>query len=307
MPGVGSSSSSIRGRTTTQYKSENGVSIVRLDRTLKKEKKEEDEDIDKKRDKDSSEAPSLSPIDSPSDKPTESPTDDPSDLPSFSPSEAADLLLIELDENSTALDDDSIDIYSGNLTESNASWWNETDDFPMEEESSSTDAPTKSPTESSTDIVTQTQVVMEVENENVDEDLMPCYWRFLTGSYCTNYFNGDVINAHHHQYVVSDGQCHYNDFLGYYRARCAASQPEVGENAQIFLQDVFCSDPDCSSCLQHGIVRPEFYSSHMCNHMHFPATSRNSMEYDFAFEFVGGCFENESCSRIAISGDGSWH
>jgi hypothetical protein len=122
----------------------------------------------------------------------------------------------------------------------------------------------------------------------------------LTASQCTNNVNGDVISAHHHQFLVSDGLCHYHDFFGYYRAKCAAAQWDSGYPARMFLQDVFCSDSTCSSCVQNGVVQPELYTSHMCHYMHFPVTSSNSIEFDAAFEFVGGCFENEMCSRIPL-------
>jgi hypothetical protein len=309
-----SASSSIRGGLRREDTNGDRVQML-VDRYLKKD---EEDDSDNKRDKNDvdSAAPSTFPSDEPSETPSESPTKKPTEWPSETPTEPSDPLVIEADDNVTSIVDDSVDLYAGNLTDVNATevptWWNDTDDFVMMEE---TPAPTlasspENPTPSPTDKATETQVVIEVQEDNEDlmpEDLMPCYWRFLTGNHCTNIVNGDVIDAVHHQFVVSDGQCHYNDFLGYYRARCTAAQPENGNPARIYLQDVFCSDAQCSSCLQNGVVRPELYSSHMCNYLHFPATSRNSVEYDLAFEFVGGCFENESCSRVTIAGDGSSH
>jgi hypothetical protein len=272
------------------------------------------------------------------------PSDMPSYLPSEAPTEETDppSVTMESDNNVTTTTntttdvDDEIDLENMpdvNVTESSAqsnTTDDEDDDFVMIDESQSpTSAPsTNKPTESPTTSATETQVVeddeedvteevnndggetdeeedeKEDENEN-NEDMLPCYWRFLTGGECTNKVNGDVVNAHHHQFLVSDGQCHYHDFFGYYRALCAAAHPDSGDHARIFLQHVFCSNSTCSSCLQNGVIRPELYTSHSCNYLHFPVSSSNSVEFDLAFEFVGGCFENEVCSRITIAGEGS--
>ncbi|KAG7351505.1 hypothetical protein IV203_010865 [Nitzschia inconspicua] len=311
IPCVGASSS-IRGATTqnNNVKKQEASTII-LERYLK-------EDAQQKKDKGGKESnvPSDFPSDQPSETPSGSPTTNasfsPSDIPSYSPSDIPSrsedpLLVIEFDNNFTSVVDDTVELYLGNLTDEGneteiAWWWNETDDIAMLEDTSASSIPSESPTDRETTI--EPQVVIERQQED-DTNLLPCYWRFLTGSLCTNDVNGDVIDAYHHQFVVSDGHCHYNDFLGYYRARCASAEPENGNPARIYLENVFCSDPDCSSCLQYGVVRPEIYTSHMCKYMHIPATSRNNVEFHFSFEFVGGCFENESCSRIEIAGHGS--
>jgi len=61
------------------------------------------------------------------------------------------------------------------------------------------------------------------ENENENEKL-DCLWKVITGTGCTSISDGDTIDGYQHMYLNADGECHYNDFLGYYRAGCAGSK-----------------------------------------------------------------------------------
>mmetsp|Transcript_20236 Transcript_20236/g.36529 ORF Transcript_20236/g.36529 Transcript_20236/m.36529 type:complete len:347 (-) Transcript_20236:68-1108(-) len=153
-----------------------------------------------------------------------------------------------------------------------------------------------------------TEPVTEVVAAVTTEPKKPCLWRFLTGSRCTSDVNGDVIGAYHHQFLVSDGQCHFNKFLGYYRASCVPEQKTTGDAsggiqvdqpAQFHLSHVFCMDSSCTSCLDHTAIQPNTYNSHFCNYLYFPPTER-STEFDFAFEFIGGCFEDEECDVAGV-------
>eukprot|EP00751_Fragilariopsis_kerguelensis_P020942 CAMPEP_0170905168 /NCGR_PEP_ID=MMETSP0734-20130129/50865_1 /TAXON_ID=186038 /ORGANISM="Fragilariopsis kerguelensis, Strain L26-C5" /LENGTH=363 /DNA_ID=CAMNT_0011300821 /DNA_START=338 /DNA_END=1425 /DNA_ORIENTATION=- len=58
----------------------------------------------------------------------------------------------------------------------------------------------------------------EDENEKLD-----CLWRVITGTGCTSISDGDIIDGYQHMYLNADGKCHYNDFLGYYRAGCSSA------------------------------------------------------------------------------------
>ena len=146
--------------------------------------------------------------------------------------------------------------------------------------------------------------------ENGKQD---CLWRVLTGTSCTSLANGNIVNAEQHEYVVADGECRYNDFLGYYRAGC---QPPSEENentfpglaptkAKVVLQYVFCADEACSiGCHENAMIRSKaLYTSNFCylsNDDEESAKDKAEQRINsgFSFEFVGGCLESENCNVV---------
>ncbi len=144
--------------------------------------------------------------------------------------------------------------------------------------------------------------------ENGKQD---CLWRVLTGTSCTSLANGNIVNAEQHEYVVADGECRYNDFLGYYRAGC---QPPSEENestfpglaptkAKVVLQNVFCADAACSiGCHKTAMIRAKvLYTSNFCylsNDDEAQEVAKQRIESGFSFEFVGGCLESENCNVV---------
>mmetsp|Transcript_28319 Transcript_28319/g.31738 ORF Transcript_28319/g.31738 Transcript_28319/m.31738 type:complete len:108 (+) Transcript_28319:612-935(+) len=71
---------------------------------------------------------------------------------------------------------------------------------------------------------------IESENENENEKL-DCLWKVITGTGCTSISDGDIIDGYQHMYLNADGECHYNDFLGYYRAGCTGSKSSSGSRS----------------------------------------------------------------------------
>ena len=311
-----SASTSIRGGGSVRNDRRNNQL-----RMLMKDKEAKEQERDEKEDKDATESPTALPTSTPTSTPSAVPSDVPSDTPtavlSQPPVEDPPPLIIEADSNITENDNGSPTIgdveavYSDsatNLTAANVT--NDDDEEPfinqttIEDTSGNTtmdvnvtdaDASTSTPTATPT-VANITAAPTESPTEP-----MPCYWRFLTGESCTAHTQGDVINAYHHQYLLSDGDCHFNEFLGHYKARCEAETAD--EPARIWMTHVFCSDDTCGNCMERGIVQPEIYRSHTCNYIRVNDFSRNTA-FDFAFEFVGGCFSNEACARMTVAGHG---
>jgi len=74
------------------------------------------------------------------------------------------------------------------------------------------------------------------EDENENEKL-DCLWRVITGTGCTSISDGDIIDGYQHMYLNADGECHYNDFLGYYRAGCTGSKSSSSSSSQSDQQE----------------------------------------------------------------------
>lgn len=168
-------------------------------------------------------------------------------------------------------------------------------------------------------------VSSETVNGDSDDDSrhnnqqLDCLWRILTGTSCTSGFRGDIVQGYQHEYLVADGECRYNDFVGYYRAGCkrpteggsdgpsgisASGATSTTNRAKVVLTDVFCTDPACSTgCLEDSAIRPDAsYVSNFCYLSYYykgntEAFSRNG-EHNFSFEFIGGCLESENCKVV---------
>lgn len=183
---------------------------------------------------------------------------------------------------------------------------------PMEEDDA-TDAPTGSPTDNIEQLTQDIEVQLNAgpsHNENGKQD---CFWRVLTGTGCTADENGDIVNGHQHQYLVADGECRYNDFLGYYRAGC---RPKMQLNpwddemsAKIILHEVFCTDPTCSvGCQEEGVVHANsVHTSNSCAISSFydedgeiakENRKKKDKKFEFSYEFIGGCLETEECEIV---------
>lgn len=81
------------------------------------------------------------------------------------------------------------------------------------------------------------------------------------------------------------------------------------------LKDVFCTDPSCSTgCQKDSVIRPNsIYMSELCYDVSafyderktdaesLVATDPQTREYDFSFEFIGGCLEPENCLNVVIN------
>jgi hypothetical protein len=145
-------------------------------------------------------------------------------------------------------------------------------------------------------------------NQDPSAEKMQCLWHFLAGSLCTSHIDGDVVGDQIvYDYVISDGNCHYNTILGYYRASCQpqttdATGQQILSPAKFILRDVFCTDATCNSCHDDSMIQPAQYLSQNCNFVQFPGSDRN-VEFDFAYEFIGGCFEDEACSVATYNFD----
>jgi len=184
---------------------------------------------------------------------------------------------------------------------------------PPVEEDDSTDAPTASPTDNIKQLTQDIEAQLNAgpsHNENGKQD---CFWRVLTGTGCTADENGDIVNGHQHQYLVADGECRYNDFLGYYRAGC---RPKMQLNpwdeeipSKIILHEVFCTDPTCSvGCQEEGVVHANsVHTSNSCTISSFydedgeiakENRKKKDKEFEFSYEFIGGCLETEECEIV---------
>jgi hypothetical protein len=294
---MSSASTSIRGGNLRNDRRNYGQKNLRMLMQDNQDKEDGDVAEDGKEEKDATETPSAFPTTSlsafPSDVPSITPTAVPADRLSISPVASSmapvDNLVIDADSNFTENQNPTFGDVEVVYSESNVTLVMNTtgSDETMTNQTIIAEDPMTNGTDAPTDAGT--------------EELLPCYWRFLTGESCTANTEGDVVNAYHHKYLISDGSCHYNEFLGYYRARCEGETDDGP--ARIWMRDVFCSDNLCNNCLDQGLVRPEIYNSHSCSYIQIKDTEQ-SVEYDFAFEFVGGCFANEDCSRMVVAGHG---
>lgn len=150
-------------------------------------------------------------------------------------------------------------------------------------------------------------------SENGKQD---CLWRVLTGTSCTSLVNGNIVNAEQHQFLVADGICRYNDFLGYYKAGCQRPATE-NENtfpglaptkAKLILTNVFCADSECSfGCHENAMIESNFlYTSNFCylsnglDKVDGDGKDKAEQRIDdgFSFEFIGGCLESENCNVV---------
>lgn len=189
---------------------------------------------------------------------------------------------------------------------------NSTDIYNPAMNNNETEVPTSSTSTIVLDPVEEKMIIETSHNENVKQD--DCLWRILTGTSCTP--SMDIVNGYQHEYVIADGECQYNDFLGYYRAGC---QKQIGDGdlAKVVLKDVFCTDPECSTgCQKDSVIRPNsVYTSELCYVSAFYDQRKNddgvkaefrvandpqTRKHDFSFEFVGGCLESENCLNVVI-------